>query len=200
MKYYSLRVLNKQYEEIYRFIAKRLNIENITPLIMHVSVVCDYSLEILKKFKINDESLIKRVEFLSLYHDIGRLFCKPFGRFSLILHGILSRKIMDFFCEDLSLTRSLATHVGIGLKKEDILKNISETEKTLFSELIEDYLPQSLEEKLVCFADKMVIYNRVVKIEEAFLDFYLKVPEKKEDFFTLQRELFEELINKNSKS
>lgn len=94
---------------------------------------------------------IKFIEESAMLHDIGifltnapRLGCK--GGRPYICHGVLGREILEreglqrhaVVCE---------THVGVGLTKEDILNKG-------FPIPSRDMLPTTIEEIIVCFADK----------------------------------------------
>lgn len=193
----TLEEINQSYEKIYSSLAEKQKVDekNLLQLITHINTVKRYSIKILKTFQCKDQVLIERVKFIALYHDIGRLYCTPFGKYSIILHGIISKRIMKDYVDDEILLNGLASHVGIGLSKEEILNRITEEEKEEFSEEICDYYPIFLEQKLVCFADKMVFSKRIMYVEEAFIDLYSKIPQKISDFYELQKSLFLSLWN-----
>lgn len=189
--------LNFNYKKIYSELAKTKNIDekSLMQLLNHVSTVKRYSMKILKTFQCNEKKIVERVKFIALFHDIGRLYCYPFGEYSLLLHGIISKRIMKQYVDDETLLYGLASHVGVGLRKEEILSKITEKEKEEFNLEIQDYIPTTIEQKLVCFADKMVFSKKVMYVEEAFIDLYSKIPEKIDDFYNLQKSVFIELWN-----
>ncbi|MEM1988730.1 MAG: hypothetical protein QXS41_02740 [Candidatus Woesearchaeota archaeon] len=191
----TIEELNLNYKKIYTELAKNQNIDEkvLVQLLNHVSTVKRYSMKILKTFQCNDKNLVEKVKFIAFFHDIGRLYSYPFGQYSLILHGIISKRIMSNYINDEELLNGLASHVGVGLKKEEILSSITEKEKEEFKEEIHDYFPNSLAQKLVCFADKMVFSKKVMYPEEAFIDIYSKIPEKIDLFYELQKSVFIEL-------
>jgi len=91
------------------------------------------------------------IEEAALLHDIGifltnipQIGC--FGAYPYISHGYLGRELLEreglpahaLVCE---------RHVGVGLTIDDINRN-------LFPLPVRDMSPQSLEEKIICFADK----------------------------------------------
>lgn len=91
------------------------------------------------------------IEEAALLHDIGILFTRLpqigcFGTHPYISHGYLGRELLEkeglpahaLVCE---------RHVGIGLTIDDIHSN-------RFPLPLRDMRPQSLEEQIICFADK----------------------------------------------
>jgi uncharacterized protein len=91
------------------------------------------------------------IEEAALLHDIGifntnlpKIGC--YGQHPYISHGYLGRELLDkegFPSHALVCER----HVGIGLSIEDIKRN-------RFPLPMRDMMPHSLEEKIICFADK----------------------------------------------
>ncbi len=94
---------------------------------------------------------IKFIEEAAMLHDIGIYLTKAphlgcFGDKPYICHGYLGREILEkegyprhaIVCE---------THVGVGLSVADIEKNNFPVPKR-------DMIPATIEEKVVCFADK----------------------------------------------
>ena len=87
----------------------------------------------------------------AMLHDIGSFLTNApkvhcFGEYSYICHGYLGAEIMrkeGFDKHALVCER----HTGAGLTKEEIIQNNLPLPHR-------DMLPESLEEKLVCFADK----------------------------------------------
>jgi len=92
--------------------------------------------------RVNEESVI----MAALLHDIGR------NRTHTIHHGFMGAEIV--------------TAEGIGMITADIIRKhvgagISEEEAKKFGFPDGDYIPRSIEEMVVCFADKMVDGDRV---------------------------------------
>ncbi len=127
----------------------------------------------------------------SMLHDIGiiqtdspMLGC--YGKEPYVCHGYLGRKILE---EEGLLLHGLVAerHVGVGITIEDIKK------KSLPLPL-RDMVPQSLEEKVICVADKFFSKNRKSHAEEKPLRIVLeeiaKYGEEKLIFF---KELLKEL-------
>jgi uncharacterized protein len=95
---------------------------------------------------------VRFVEEAAMLHDIGifRTDAPPLGCHGghpYICHGVIGRALLE--AEGMPLHALVCErHVGVGLTVEDIRKNN-------FTCLPErDMTPQTLEEKIVCFADK----------------------------------------------
>ena len=123
-------------------------------LLTHSQQVCSMALQVVDahpewaRDKLIDRNFIVQA---SLLHDIGILFCDAstihcIGHHPYIEHGFLGAQLLRQ--EGLERHALVAErHTGSGLTKEDIVMqqiNIP----------IQDYLPISLEEKVICFADK----------------------------------------------
>ena len=103
------------------------------------------------------------VEQAAMLHDIGIFYARApeigcFGEYPYICHGYLGRQLM----EDKGLFRHALVcerHVGVGLTLEEIRKyNLPLPHR--------DMVPVSLEEQVVCYADK----------------FFSKKPDKREEW------------------
>lgn len=119
-------------------------------LITHSELVAKKALQIAKRMnKFNpDYDFIKEAAML---HDIGifmtympEIGC--FGEYPYISHGYLGAELLKQ--EGLPIHALVCErHVGMGLTMDDI-------EKNNFPLPLRDMMPQSLEEKIICFADK----------------------------------------------
>ena len=127
--------------------------------ISHVTDVTNKALKIARK---HPELAIdvKFLEEASMLHDIGiyltrapHIYCK--GEYRYIQHGYLGRELLDregfpkhaLVCE---------RHTGTGLSLEIILKrNLPIPHR--------DMTPQSMEEKIICFADKFFSKSKLGK-------------------------------------
>lgn len=119
-------------------------------LIKHSQAVVGKALKVAKKVK-NLKPDLKFIEEASMLHDIGIFLTKApeidcYGKKPYVCHGYLGRKILEreglprhaLVCE---------RHVGVGITKEDIKKQNLPLPKR-------DMVPVSIEEKIICFADK----------------------------------------------
>jgi len=118
----------------------------------HSEKVADKALEIADKItKANvDKNLI---EIGALLHDIGRTKTHGFK------HALIGGKLLRERGFSINLARICETHILGGLDKEDA-KRVGLPEK--------DYLPKTLEEKIICLADKHMAGTREVTIKERF--------------------------------
>ena len=118
----------------------------------HSEKVADKALEIADKItRTNvDKNLI---EIGALLHDVGRTKTHGFR------HALIGGKILRERGFSINLARICETHILGGLDKEDA-KRFGLPEK--------DYLPKTLEEKIICLADKQMAGTREVTIKERF--------------------------------
>jgi len=115
-------------------------------VISHCTAVRDVSLRIAKKTNAN----IKLVEAGALLHDIGR--SKTHG----IKHAVQGAKIAKKLGLPNEIINIIEKHVGAGLSAKEA-KKLGLPEK--------DYIPETLEEKIVCHADNLVDNNGIRPIE-----------------------------------
>lgn len=93
------------------------------------------------------------IEVGALLHDIGRAQSHGFN------HGFVGGKIIRNRGLPSSIAKICETHILGGLDKDDA-KEMGLPEK--------DFLPMTLEEKIVCLADKMIAGTKEVSIEKRF--------------------------------
>ena len=92
------------------------------------------------------------VEVAALLHDIGR--CRTHG----VAHGIEGCAILKDYP---GYARVCERHIGAGIDKKEA-KALGLPEK--------DYMPETLEEKIIAHADNLVSGDRIVPIEDAVKD------------------------------
>jgi len=124
-------------------------------VINHSKKVAEKALEISKNFKV-DRKLIKEA---ALLHDIGR--CKT----NNIQHGIIGAKILKERGYPKSIIKIVERHIGAGIPKDEAI---------LLGLPPKDYIPVTLEEKIVAHADNLINGEKEVDIS-----FVLKKWEKK---------------------
>ncbi|MBI4690379.1 MAG: HDIG domain-containing protein [Nitrospirae bacterium] len=119
-------------------------------LVRHSKMVAQKAIEVAERVRhLNPD--IKFIEEAGMLHDIGIFLTKAphlgcYGEKPYICHGYLGREILEkegfprhaIVCE---------THVGVGLTVKDIDDNDFPIPKR-------DMLPITIEEQIVCFADK----------------------------------------------
>ena len=116
---------------------------------IHVTLVTNKALEIGRKLGLSDESL-RFIEEAAMLHDIGCCQVnmpamnvkseKPY-----LCHIIEGQKILE--AEGMPKhARVAVTHTGVGIFTDEVRdKNLPIEEK--------DYLPETIEEKIICYAD-----------------------------------------------
>jgi uncharacterized protein len=91
------------------------------------------------------------VEFGAMLHDVGILYTDApeigcFGDLPYIAHGYIGRELMEK--EGLTVIAPVCErHIGVGISVSDIEKNRLPLPKR-------DMTPQTIEEKIICYADK----------------------------------------------
>lgn len=131
------------------------NEENFKGVLKHSKVVQKLALDIGKRVKDVDLNFIKTS---SLLHDIGRFKHGP-GSKDSVKHGIAGADILRE--EGLFDHASVAErHLGAGISKEDIIEQGLELP-------LQDYIPVSKEEKIICHADNLVEFYKEVSLPKA---------------------------------
>lgn len=122
-------------------------------VIEHCKAVSRFSVRVARAFGIKGvEVNIRLVEIGGLLHDIGR------SRTHSVDHGPVGEEIARSFGLLQSIVRIIERHVGGGIPKDEARR---------LGWLAKDYLPETWEEKIVCYADKRVEGLRTVSIEQA---------------------------------
>ena len=121
----------------------------------HVCAVSKHAWSIAEKIKANGRDIdVDFVETAALLHDIGR--CRTHG----ITHGIAGAKIMQSISPKIALV--CERHIGAGI-------DWKEAEKLGLP--VKDYLPVTLEEKVIAHADNLIEGDRIVPINETIKKF-----------------------------
>ena len=123
-------------------------------IINHTTAVADKALEIAKILKNNGVTVdINLVEIGALLHDIGR--SKVHGWHHSIEGGNIIRE--NGFSE--KIARIAETHILGGFSKKDC---------EMLALPVNRYLPETIEEKIVCYADKLTKGTVYISVEERF--------------------------------
>ncbi|MBU2561527.1 MAG: HD domain-containing protein [Nanoarchaeota archaeon] len=99
------------------------------------------------------------VEFLraaSILHDIGRFEYPPWE--CPVKHGVAGEMILKKEGLDRRFQRICSTHLGAGLTASDIRRQKLPIPA-------KDYMPRTVEEKIICYADRRVKLTRPIRIE-----------------------------------
>ena len=129
----------------------------------HSEKVAEKAIELTKKIrkvKVN----MNLIEIGAILHDIGRAKTHDFK------HALMGGKILRQRGLSDKLARICETHILGGLDKEDS-KNVGLPEK--------DFLPLTIEEKIICLADKYIAGTREVTIQERFNKWFQKYGKSK---------------------
>jgi len=115
-------------------------------IIEHCKTVRDVAVRIAEKANAD----LKLVEAGALLHDIGR--AKTHG----IRHAVEGVKIAKKLGLSEDIIKIIERHIGAGLIKDEAKK---------LGLPAKDYIPETLEEKIVCHADTLVANNKKQRIE-----------------------------------
>jgi uncharacterized protein (TIGR00295 family) len=130
--------------------------EQFLKVYRHSKKVQEIALRIGKKIKGADIGFIK---IASLLHDIGRFECPP-GK-KTICHGIKGGEILKKEGFDHRFIRVCERHLGSGISAVDI--KVQKLDIPL-----RDYLPETIEEKIITYADNLVFGDREGSDKEVF--------------------------------
>ena len=144
-------------------------------VINHCKAVYKKAMKIASNFDNVDTRLIKKG---ALLHDIGR--SKTHG----ITHAIEGVKIAKEYGYSNDVLNIIERHIGAGITKEEAIK-LGLPEK--------DYLPQTLEEKIVAHADNLISGSKEVDIDFVIKKWKKQIPDSNDNIKRLI-ELDNELI------
>jgi uncharacterized protein len=120
-------------------------------VISHCIAVTRLAIEIARKLQAKGISLdLELVESGALLHDLGR--SKNHG----VEHGLIGAQMAKTIGLPESIAGIMKRHVGAG---------ISDEEAEWLEWPQDNYMPNSLEEKVVCYADKRIDHDKVTPIE-----------------------------------
>ena len=156
-------------------ILKHLNCP--THLINHSKAVCRKALKLSSNFDVN----IELVETGALLHDIGR------SKTNGIDHAVVGAKILKDMGFPDSVANIALRHIGAGIPKEEAVQ---------LGLPPKDYIPLTLEEKIVAHADNLTHWDK-----EVDLDFVIKKWNERlgEDHPSIKRiiKLHQEIVGPN---
>lgn len=129
-------------------------------VISHCRAVASVSMSLAKALSEKNQKVNERAIFAgALLHDIGR------SRVQTVEHGYVGAKILREEGLDDVVVEIVRRHVGAGISNE-------EAKELGFP--AGDYIPRTLEQRVVCFADKMVSADRVRPFSEEIKRFERK--------------------------
>jgi len=103
---------------------------------------------------------VELVEVGALLHDIGR------SKTHDVNHAVVGVEIAESLNLPPSIVSIIERHIGGG---------IGVNEAKLLGLPVKDYLPITLEQKIVCYADKLISGNKVVPIDHTIKSFSKKL-------------------------
>ncbi len=126
-------------------------------VIQHCIAVSHVAVNLAKKLQAKGVEVdLVLVEIGSLLHDIGR------SKTHTVQHAFLGSQIVASFNFSESLIKIVERHIGSGIPSEEAVK---------LGLPNRDFIPQTLEEKIVSYADKLISGNREMSFKEAFRRF-----------------------------
>lgn len=153
-----------------------------TKIIKHSITVAKKAIEIAESYvKKGTPVDLALVRTGALLHDVGRSVSMD------VNHGIEGGRLLREAELEEDLARIAERHVGAGITKDEARK---------LGLPSKDLIPETLEEKIVCYADKLVTGSIVTKIDDVIEDFSLKLGRDHPSIPRLKR-LHEE-INRNT--
>ncbi|MBU0628430.1 MAG: HD domain-containing protein [Nanoarchaeota archaeon] len=140
--------------------------DSFKKVLAHSQAVKDVAFDIGKRVKNVDLNFIKSA---ALLHDIGRFQFGP-NDADGIKHGVVGADILrkeGLFEHALAAER----HIGAGISQRDI-------EEQGLPLPMQDYMPVSKEEKIICHADNLVFGDKVKSVDDAVERFSKEVSKK----------------------
>ena len=135
-------------------------------ILTHGMAVKKAALILAKAIKKNGHEVnLNLIKTGSILHDIGYFKAHWKGP-DFIRHGFEGGKILrkEGLIEQAKIAE---THVGSGLTKEDIIKHKFRLPK-------KNFLPKTIEEKIICYVDKLVFQDRLGTLQEVMDKFEKK--------------------------
>ncbi|MCX8170975.1 MAG: TIGR00295 family protein [Candidatus Bathyarchaeota archaeon] len=121
-------------------------------VIKHCEAVANIAVEIAKKCLVNGVAVnINLVQIGALLHDIGR------SKTHSVHHAVVGAEIARSLGLPEQVIRIIERHVGGGISVEEALE-LGWPNK--------NYVPETIEEKIVAYADKLVEGSKIISIEE----------------------------------
>jgi uncharacterized protein len=129
-----------------------LQINNCPPqVISHCKAVTDFALQIACKLQARGYAVdLELVEAGGLLHDIGR------SKTHTVDHSVVGAQIARTLDLPQDVINIIKRHVGAGITPE---------EAELLGWPKDNYVPQTLEEKVVCYADKRIDHDKKTPIQ-----------------------------------
>lgn len=156
MKKRSGKLTEEQAEKILKKYSP--DVKTFRNILRHGKAVKKAALSIAKAIKKRGHKVdLELIKTGSLLHDIGYFVVKWDSK-DFLRHGVEGAKILRK--EGLLKHAKIAErHIGAGLTKDEITKQKLSLPK-------KDFLPKTIEEKIICYADKLVFEDRIATVSE----------------------------------
>lgn len=162
------------------------NPELLRIVMTHSEQVAKKALEIARKKRLPLDP--KDIYIAAMLHDIGVVKChapdmNAVGKLNYLQHGVEGRKILE---ENklFKFAKVCSNHTGSGISRKEIIKNNLPLPH-------KDFLPKTLLEKLICYADKFYSKShdltREKNVEEILLQMKKFGPESYQRFVKLHQ-------------
>ncbi len=131
---------------------------------VHACKVAEFALELAKKHpELNMD--LQFIEEAAMLHDLGIFLTDApgihcYGKAQYLCHGVLGAELLRSLGYE-SHARVCERHTGTGLSKEQVLANG-------WGMPAKDYFPETLEEQLICFADKFFSKTKYLNSARTF--------------------------------
>jgi uncharacterized protein len=159
-------ITEKQAEEILKKYASDSKVFQI--IFQHGKAVQRAALSIAKAIKKRGHKIdLELIKTGSLLHDIGRFSCPQKTKDS-VKHGVIGGKILRK--EGLIRHAKIAeNHLGAGISKQEIIKLKLPLPK-------KDFFPKTIEEKVIAYADNLIIGDKPGTVSEVVERFRNELP------------------------
>ena len=132
-------------------------------VIRHCRAVAEIAVKIALKCRERGVPVdIELIRIGALLHDLGR------SKTHSVHHPIIGAKIAEELGLPEAIIRIIKRHIGGGLTAEEAAE---------LGWPVENYLPETLEEKIVTYADKLIDGDKIVPIEKTIEEFKRKLGE-----------------------
>ncbi|MBU0461262.1 MAG: HD domain-containing protein [Nanoarchaeota archaeon] len=135
-------------------------------VLRHSRAVQKYALLLAKKIKRHHKVDLEFIETAALLHDIGRFTYPPWRHSAR--HGIEGARILRKEKIPERYARVCERHLGAGINKADIKKEKLDLPSR-------DYMPKTIEEKIICYADKRISMAKEILLSKAIERFSTEV-------------------------
>jgi len=130
-------------------------------VVRHCRAVSNYAVRLAEALVEKGRNVdVRLVEISGLLHDIGR------SRTHTVDHALVGARIARSLGLPDSIVLIIERHAGGGITRDEARR---------LGWPVKEYVPQTLEEKIVCYADKRVEGLRIVPIEETLKTYGLSL-------------------------